>query len=174
MPTKGADEGDLLAESSTAGGPRASPTQSRKSFLRTVGEGLAPPAVSRKVSRKPTGRSGTGSCGEPEGSAPPVGRDDPARCSVYLWENIVGATLAVVRVWCGIKFRPPWRGKAGRAADSRPYGGYRSRSFFCRGRSQTGPQLRTSYHLFGQTRRSRGTAPAEIFANPGPSGPGGI
>ena len=68
----------------------------------------------------------------------------------------------------------PWRGKAGRAADSRPYGGYRSRSFFCRGRSQTGPQLRTSYHLFGQTRRSRGTAPAEIFANPGPSGPEGI
>ena len=63
---------------------------------------------------------------------------------------------------------------AGRAADSRPYGGYRSRSFFCRGRSQTGPQLRTSYHLFGQTRRSRGTAPAEIFANPGPSGPEGI
>ena len=67
--------------------------------------------------------------------------------------------------------RPPWRGKAGRAADSRPYGGYRSRSFFCRGRSQTGPQLRTSYRLFGQTRRSRGTAPAEIFANSGPSGP---
>ena len=46
--------------------------------------------------------------------------------------------------------------------------------FLCRGRSQTGPQLRTSYHLFGQTRRSRGTAPAEIFANPGPSGPVGI
>ena len=40
--------------------------------------------------------------------------------------------------------------------------------FFCRGRSQTGPQLRTSYRLFGQTRRSRGTAPAEIFANSGP------
>ena len=29
-----------------AGGPMASPTQSRKSFLRTVGEGLAPPVVS--------------------------------------------------------------------------------------------------------------------------------
>ena len=43
-----------------------------------------------------------------------------------------------------------------------------------RGRSQTGPQLRTSYHLLEQTRRSRGTAPAEIFADPGPSGPSGI
>ena len=34
----------------TAGGPRASPTQTRKFSLKTVGEGLAPPA----------GRSGTG------------------------------------------------------------------------------------------------------------------
>ena len=32
----------------------------------------------------------------------------------------------------------------------------------------------TSRHLLGQTRRSRGTAPAEIFANLGPSGPSGI
>ena len=69
--------------------------------------------------------------------------------------------------------RPPWRGKA-RAADSRPYGEHRSRLPFRRGRSQTGPQLRTTYHLFGQTRRSRGTAPAAIFANPGPGGPAGI
>ena len=42
---KGADEGDFWSESSMAGGSRASPTQFRKVFLRTVGEGLAPPDV---------------------------------------------------------------------------------------------------------------------------------
>ena len=31
--------------------------------------------------------------------------------------------------------------------------------------------IRTSHHLLGQARRGSGTAPAAIFANPGPSGP---
>ncbi len=44
-PRRGRMRVTFWPESSTAGGPRASPTQSRKSFLRTVGEGLAPPAV---------------------------------------------------------------------------------------------------------------------------------
>ena len=41
-----ADEGGLLrCCTSPAGGPRASPTQFRKTFLKPVGEGLAPPAL---------------------------------------------------------------------------------------------------------------------------------
>ncbi len=33
--------------------------------------------------------------------------------------------------------------------------------------------IRTSHHLLGKTRRSRGIAPAAILEQPGPSGPGG-
>ena len=45
---------------------------------------------------------------------------------------------------------------------------------FRRGRSQTGPPGFASGALAGKPRRRSGTAPAAIFADPGPSGPAGI
>ena len=45
----------------------------------------------------------------------------------------------------------------------RPYGESRSHIFFHRGRSQTGPRLRTSYHLLVKARRGTKTASASIF-----------
>ena len=149
----------------TAGGASPSPTVLKKLFRDWVGEALGPPAVDDSAKRSPSSAPFVGTCPYPL-----------CRCATSSLPLLAFGHFPLTGGNRSLDkgSRPPWRGTAGRAADSRPYGGYRSRSFFCRGRSQTGPQLRTSYHLFGQTRRSRGTAPAEIFANPGPSGPGGI
>ena len=146
----------------TAGGASPSPTVLKKLFRDWVGEALGPPAVDDSGQKVTLIRPLRGHL-----SLSPLSLRDiiPTPFGLRPFPPDRGNRPL------DKGSRPPWRGKAGRAADSRPYGGYRSRSFFCRGRSQTGPQSRTSYHLFGQTRRSRGTAPAEIFANSGPSGP---
>ena len=94
----------------------------------------------------------------------------------------------------------PWKGEGFRAADSRPYGGYRSCFVLSQGPvpdrpacSHMGPPLRFSkifpglgrggpwasrrqrprYRLLGKPRRGNGAAEPEIFAYPAPSGPGG-
>ena len=61
----------------------------------------------------------------------------------------------------------------GRAADSRPYGGFAKQLRAVR-RGRRALQPSTSRHLIGKARRANGTAVATIFANPGPSGPAGI
>ena len=61
----------------------------------------------------------------------------------------------------------------GRAADSRPYGGFAKQLRAVR-RGRRALQPSTSRHLIGKVRRANGTAVATIFANPGPSGPAGI
>ncbi len=139
----------------TAGGASPSPTVLKKLFRDWVGEDLGPPAVDDSGQKVTLIRPLRGHL-----SLSPLSLRDiiPTPFGLRPFPPDRGNRPL------DKGSRPPWRGKAGRAADSRPYGGYRSRS-------QTGPQLRTSYHLFGQTRRSRGTAPAEIFANSGPSGP---
>ena len=55
----------------------------------------------------------------------------------------------------------------------RPYGESRSHIFFHRGRSQTGPRLRTSYHLLVKARRGTKTASASIFHHARPQWAGG-
>ena len=76
-----------------AGGPRASPTQSRKSFLRTVGEGL-------KVNRPKAERSHPGVCSsrEPD-SVRPLRKEGTASVSA------VGAAHRAARsyYWLGIE-----------------------------------------------------------------------
>ena len=58
---------------------------------------------------------------------------------------------------------------------TRPYGGYKTAAFFSQGPVPDRPtQDSHRERWLGKARRTNGTAPAEIFANPGPSGSAGI
>ena len=74
---------------------------------------------------------------------------------------------------CALGHLPP-RGKACRRLTAAPTADIEAVPFSRRGRSQTGPTAYVPGALVRKPRRKSGTAPAAIFANPGPGGPAGI
>ena len=78
------------------------------------------------------------------------------------------------------------QGKARAGHRPAPASNLKAVPFYCRGRSQTGPQMyaarrgrralqpSTSRHLLSQARRSCGIAPTSILGMPGPNGPAEI